>query len=37
VLRAGDRREERRAELVEDLTIVREHLGGRARTGAARP
>lgn len=30
VLRAGERRRERRAELVEDLTLVREHLGGRA-------
>ena len=36
VLRAGDQRAERRAELVEDLTIVREQLGGRARTSAAR-
>jgi hypothetical protein len=35
VLRAGDERAERRAELVEDLTIVREQLGDRARAGAA--
>jgi uracil-DNA glycosylase len=26
VLRAGDRRAERRAELVDDLTLVREHI-----------
>jgi uracil-DNA glycosylase len=36
VLRAGERRHERRAELVEDLTIVREHLGDRVRATAAR-
>ncbi len=38
VLRAGDRRAERRAELVEDLAIVREQLGERerARASAAR-
>ncbi len=33
VLRAGDQREERRAELVEDLGLVRDYLG----TGAASP
>jgi DNA polymerase len=37
VLRAGERRRERRAELVEDLALVREHLGARAaRKVAAR-
>jgi DNA polymerase len=37
VLRAGERRRERRAELVEDLALVREHLGERsARRVAAR-
>ena len=36
VLRAGDRREERRAELVEDLTIVRAQLAARPSAAAAR-
>jgi DNA polymerase len=36
VLRAGERRHERRAELVEDLSLVREHLAGRTRTTSAR-
>jgi DNA polymerase len=36
VLRAGDRREERRAELVEDLTLVRAQLGNRVPATAAR-
>jgi DNA polymerase len=31
VLRAGERRRERRAELVDDLTLVRTHLAGRPR------
>jgi len=31
VLRAGERRRERRAELVDDLVLVREHLGTRSR------
>ena len=30
VLRAGERRRERRAELVEDLRLVRERLGERS-------
>jgi uracil-DNA glycosylase len=34
VLRAGERRRERRAELVEDLTLVRKHLA-RSRAGRA--
>ncbi len=37
VLRAGERRRERRAELVQDLTLVRENLSERAAgTAAAR-
>jgi uracil-DNA glycosylase family protein len=36
VLRAGDQRAERRAELVQDLTIVRDRLGDRLRARAAR-
>jgi DNA polymerase len=35
VLRAGERRHERRAELVDDLTLVREHLGARRRRKAS--
>jgi len=35
VLRAGERRHERRAELVDDLTLVREHLGARRRRWAS--
>jgi DNA polymerase len=34
VLRAGERRRERRAELVEDLALVRAHLGERPRAAA---
>jgi uracil-DNA glycosylase len=36
VLRAGERRHERRAELVADLTLVRERLGERRTKAAAR-
>jgi len=36
VLRAGERRHELRAELVEDLTLVRDHLGDRSRATVAR-
>jgi DNA polymerase len=36
VLRAGERRDERRAELVEDLTLVRDQLAGARETAPAR-
>ena len=35
ILRAGERRHERRAELVDDLTLVREQLASRRRGKAA--
>jgi DNA polymerase len=37
VLRAGDRRHERRAELVEDIGLVRAFLGGRRDVRATSP